>query len=115
MRLCGEIGKLVVDGEQVGGFRGWTVFVETKPPVCSWVMVAGYWLFKRIDGKVRASFYSGEDQLELIYESDASIELPDEYPLDKMILDPVKISFERKFDWRHEQENTDNSLPPEKN
>ena len=112
MRLTGEIGKLELNGKEVGGFRGWTVFVHFEPPIHSWVMLTGYWLFKRIYGPVKALFYSEDDHgnLRLVREYEVTIELPDEYPLDEMILDPVKLSFDKEFDWR-EQKDTASSLP----
>jgi len=103
MELTGEIGKLVIDGVQVGGLRGWTVFVETKPPIRSWVTAAGFWMRRIIEtDKVEASFYrkteSGE--LKLVYESMATIKLPKSYPFDVVVPEVVKLTFDVDFDWR---------------
>lgn len=112
MRLCGEIGKLELDGVEVGGFRGWTVFVHTEPPIHSWVVMTGYWLFQRVYGKVTASFFGEDDNgnMALVCQREATIELPDEYSLNEMILDPATLTFDEEFDWR-EQKNPVSSLP----
>ena len=100
--LTGEIGKWVVDGKQVGGFRAWTVFVNYKPPARSWVIAAGFWMLSKINtSKVIASFYYEDgDSLKLAYKRDANINLPKDYELDKLIIKPVKMTFEEDFDWR---------------
>ena len=99
--MTGEIGKWVIDDKQVGGFRAWTAFVQTKPPTKSRVIASGFWMLNKINtDKVMASFYYEDDGLKLICEREAIIHLPKEYPLDKLVLMPVEMTFEEDFDWR---------------
>jgi len=102
MRLTGEIGKIVQDGKQVGGIRGWTVFVQTKPPIYSYVVAAGYWMTEKIASKVvTVEFYSQENgAMNLVCDKEGTLELPEEYVLDKLILETLKITFKDNFDWR---------------
>ena len=103
MELTGEIGKLVIDGNQVGGLRGWTVFVETKPPIRSWVTAAGFWMRKIIEtDKVLASFYRKDEsgELKLVCERMATIKLPESYPFDVVVPIVVELTFDEDFDWR---------------
>lgn len=101
-QMAGEIGKWVVDGKQVGGFRGWTVFVQTVPPIRSRVIAAAFWVLEEINtDKVVASFYREDgDSLKLICKREANIKLPKDYELDKLIIKPVEMTFEEDFDWR---------------
>ena len=101
--LTGPVGKLTIDGEQVGGFRGWTTFVHIKPPIYSWVVAAGYWIDKVTKSKeATAEFYYEDDEgnLKVLYESKVHLDLPETYPVGRMILDQLKISFKDNFDWR---------------
>lgn len=102
--MAGEIGKWVIDGKQVGGFRGWTAIVELTPPVHSKVIASGFWMLEKINtDKVMASFYYQEEEnsLMLICEREAIIHLPEDYPLDKLVIEPVEMTFEEDFDWRY--------------
>ena len=100
--LIGEIGKWVIDGKQVGGFRNWTVFVQIKPPIKSRVIASGFWMLNKINtDRVIASFYyEDNDKLNLVCEREAIVHLPEDYPLDKLVLIPVEMTFEEDFDWR---------------
>lgn len=100
--MTGEIGKWVIDGKQVGGFRNWTAFVQIVVPIKSWVIAAGFWMLEEINtDKVLASFYYEEnDKLNLLCEREATIHLPKSYPLDKLVVIPVEMTFEEEFDWR---------------
>ena len=100
--MAGEIGKWVVDGKQVGGFRGWTAFVQPEPPARSRIIASGFWMLEKINtNKVIASFYfEGAVGLKLIHERESIIHLPEDYPLDKLVLMPVEMTFEEEFDWR---------------
>lgn len=101
--MVGAIGTFTVNGKQVGGFRGWTVFVETLEPVHSWVVAAGWWLFEKINCPVTATFFSEEGEgMEPLRVEEVILELPEHYILDKLLLFPLKMTFDRKFDWRHE-------------
>lgn len=100
-QMTGEIGKWVIDGKQVGGFRNWTVFVHIEPPIRSRVIASGFWMLKQINtDKVTASFYYEDNGLKLVCEREAIIHLPEDYPLDKLILTPIEMTFEEEFDWR---------------
>jgi len=100
--MIGEIGKLVLDGKQVGGFRNWTTFVQIVPPIKSWVIASAFWMEERVSAdKVMASFYCEDSgKLKLVCEREATLHLPEEYPLDELVLIPVKMTFEEDFDWR---------------
>lgn len=99
--MVGEIGKWIIDGKQVGGFRAWTAFVQIKPPIKSRVIAAGFWMFEKSNtDKVTASFYWEDDGLNLVCEREAIIHLPEDYPLDKLVIQPVEMTFEEDFDWR---------------
>lgn len=100
--MIGEIGKWMINGKQVGGFRNWTAIVELTPPIHSKVIASGFWMLNKINtDKVIASFYYEEgDGLKLVCEREAIIHLPEDYPLDKLIIKPVEMTFEEDFDWR---------------
>lgn len=100
--MTGEIGKWEIDGKQVGGFRGWTVAIRTKPPIKSRVVAEVFWVLEEINtDKVIASFYrEGNGTLNLICEREVIIRLPENYPLDELILSPIEMTFEEDFDWR---------------
>ena len=100
--LTGEIGKLALDGKQVGGFRNWTAFVQIKPPIKSWVIASGFWMLSKTNtDKVMASFFCQDgDTLKLICKREAVVHLPETYPLDKLVIKPTEITFEEDFDWR---------------
>ena len=100
--MTGEIGKLTLDGKQVGGFRNWTTFVQIKPPIKSWVIASGWWMLEKTDtNKLIASFYAeGAGKLQLIREGEVIIDLPPDYALDTLIVEPIKMTFETDFDWR---------------
>ena len=100
--MIGEIGKFVLDGKQVGGFRNWTVFVQTVPPIKSWVVASGFWLLEQLPtDRVIACFYAeGQKELFLIRSEEAIIKLPDKYDLDILIIEPIEMTFEKDFDWR---------------
>ena len=101
--MIGEIGKWVIDGKQVGGFRNWTAFVQIVPPIKSWVIVSGFWMLEKIntDRVIVSFYYQEDDSLSLVCEREAIIHLPEDYPLDKLVLTPVEMTFEEEFDWRY--------------
>lgn len=100
--MTGEIGKLIIGDKQVGGFRGWTAIVYKEPIFHSIVVASGFWMLETINtDKVMASFYcEDDDELELVCEREAIIKLPESYPLDKLVIKPVEMTFEEDFDWR---------------
>lgn len=101
-RMTGEIGKLILDGKQVGGFRNWTAIVELTSPVHSKVIASGYWMLEKVNtDRLIAKFYAeGAGKLQLIREEEVSINLPPDYALDTLIPEPMKMEFEHDFDWR---------------
>lgn len=101
-QMTGEIGKLVLDDKQVGGFRNWTVFIKTAPPIKSRVIASGFWMLEKINtDKVLASFYYEDaNSLILVCERETTIHLPEDYAMDELILTPVEMTFEKDFDWR---------------
>ena len=100
--LTGEIGKLTLDGRQVGGIRNWTAFVQIKPPTKSWVIASGYWILEKVNtNKLQAEFYSeGAGVLNLIKEGEVIVNLPPDYALDTLIVEPLTMTFKTDFDWR---------------
>jgi len=101
MYMTGEIGKFVLHGEQVGGFRNWTALVQTVPPIRSRVIASGFWMFRKVNiDRMIAFFYSGEPSFELVLEKEATIKLPDDYPLDRLVISPIEMTFDDDFDWR---------------
>ena len=100
--MTGEIGKLVLDGKLIGGLRAWTARVRTQPPIRSRVIADGFWMLETINtDKVMASFYyDNGGKLDLVCQKEAIIHLPADYPLDKLLLIPIELTFEEDFDWR---------------
>ena len=100
--MIGEIGKWMIGGEQVGGFRNWTVRVRTQPPIKSRVIASGFWMLNKINtDKVLAFFYCEDNGgLNEVCKREAIIHLPEEYPLDKLVIQSVEMTFEEEFDWR---------------
>jgi len=100
--MTGDIGKLTLDGKQVGGFRNWTVFIHLKPPIKSRVVASGWWMLEKVNtNKLVANFYAEDaGKLQLIREGEVIINLPPDYALDTLIVEPVEITFEEDFDWR---------------
>ena len=47
--MTGEVGTFEINGEQIGGVRGWVTYVELKPPIHSYVMAAGFWIVRPIE------------------------------------------------------------------
>ncbi len=97
--MTGEIGKLSLDGEQVGGFKYWTA-IQNRKTLETRVIASKFWLFKEVNGdKLRADFYSHvpNDKLELVYSADVSIDFP-EHTLNKTISYPIEMNL-GTFDW----------------
>ena len=101
-QMTGEIGKLTLDGKQVGGFRNWTAFVQIKPPIKSWVIASGFWMLEKVNtNKLHADFYAEDNgELQLIKEGEVIVNLPLDYALDTLIVEPIEMTFEQDFDWR---------------
>lgn len=101
-KMTGEIGKLILDGKQVGGIRNWTAFVQIVPPIKSWVVASGWWMLEKVDtNKLKVKFYAeGAGKLQLIREEEAIVNFPPDYALDTLITEPIEIKFGYDFDWR---------------
>ena len=100
--MTGEIGKLSLNGEQVGGFRNWTAITKITTPVKSHVIASGFWMLKKATtNKLDAEFYA-EDAgvLQLVSRGEVFVNLPPDYAIDTLILKSIKITFEEDFDWR---------------
>lgn len=96
--MTGEIGKLSVNGDQVGGFKYWTAMVQKKPPR-SRVVASQFWMFRKVEGELTASFfYNLGDDLKLVLEKAVTIKFP-EYELDTAINRPLVMEFEDGFNW----------------
>lgn len=99
-RMTGEIGKLSLKGEQIGGFKYWTAIVQKKPPYTR-VIASKFWMFNKPDtDKLTASFYydTGDD-LKQVLEKEVTVKLPEQFELGKMIISPLTMVFEDGFNW----------------
>lgn len=98
--MTGEIGKLSLNGEQVGGFKYWTAIIKLNP-LHSRVIASKFWMLKKVDtNKLKAEFYTEiNGKLKLIREGEVTVNLP-EYELDKMITQPIELDI-GDFDWRN--------------
>ncbi len=97
--MTGEIGKLSLNGKQVGGFKYWTA-IQNRNSLETKVIASRFWLLKKVNGdKLQAEFYSHipEGELQLVYSADAKINFP-EYELNKMESKTIEIDL-GKFDW----------------
>ncbi len=97
--MTGEIGKLSLNGEQVGGFKYWTA-IQNRRTLETRVIASRFWLLKEFNGnKLRADFYSHvpNDKLELVYSADVTIDFP-EYDINKMMLNSIEMKL-GVFDW----------------
>ncbi len=96
--LSGEIGKLSLNGEQVGGFKYWTAVINKKNP-STHVIASQYWMFKKVDtDKLEAEFYTEtRDKPKLIYKREVTVKIPD-CELDKMITSPIEMDL-GSFSW----------------
>lgn len=89
--MTGEIGKLSVEGRQIGGFKYWTAIVYPDKTI---VNAPLYWFFEQPPRKLIADFYSDET---LIYSKEVEIEPPD-CALNKKINGTLTMSL-GEFNW----------------
>ena len=97
--MTGEIGKLSLNGEQVGGFKYWTA-IQNRNSLQTRVVASKFWLLKEIDtGELKADFYSHNPDGELrhIYSADITTTFP-EYEVDKMMSKPISLEL-GTFNW----------------
>lgn len=97
--MTGEIGKLSINGEQVGGFKYWTA-IQNRDSLQTIVRASKFWLLREIyTDKFQADFYSHnpDDKLKLVYSSDVSVNFPP-YELDKMTDGIIEMNL-GTFDW----------------
>ncbi len=97
--MTGEIGKLSLDGEQVGGFKYWTT-IQNRNSLQTKVIASKFWLLKEVKtNKLQADFYSRTfgGELELIYSASVTINFP-EYEIDKMMHKSIEMDL-GIFDW----------------
>lgn len=95
--MTGEIGKLSQNGEQIGGFKYWTV-LKYKNPSKTKVVAQKFWFFKNVTGEVQAEFYSQlSNKLKLIYTRPVTFIAP-EYKLNQMTTELLLIDL-GDFDW----------------
>jgi len=96
--MTGEVGKLSLNGEQVGGFKYWTVVMRGKPPQTT-VIASQFWMFEKVDSdRLVAEFYSLiEGKYELIHTKEATIILP-HHEMDKMTTVRLEMDL-GGFDW----------------
>ncbi len=97
--MTGEIGKLSIDGEQVGGFKYWTA-IQNRNSLQTLVRASKFWLLKEVNtDKFQADFYSHnpDGNLKLVYSTPVTLTLP-EYEIDKMMSSVIEMNL-GKFDW----------------
>lgn len=97
--MTGEMGKLSIDGQQVGGFKYWTA-IQNRDTLQCHVVASKFWVLKKVaTNNMKAEFYAFDfnDNLELIYQADATVDFP-EYVLDRMISRKLDIDL-GEFDW----------------
>ena len=99
-RMTGEIGKLSLNGEQIGGFKYWTAMVQKKPPYTR-VVASKFWIFKKPEtNNITAGFfYDTGDDLKQVLEKEVTIKLPEKYELGTMMVSPLEMVFEDSFNW----------------
>jgi len=95
--MTGEIGKLSQNGEQIGGFKYWTVLKQKNPPQTK-VVAQKFWFFKDVKGEVQADFYSQlSNKLKLIYSKPVTLQIP-EHQLNQMTTELLLMDL-GNFDW----------------
>lgn len=95
--MYGAIGKLEIDGKQTGGFKDWHIETKlfTKPNRSYTIAIAdSYWLFEKPEGEIIATLYfSLNGELVVANQSEVYLNLPDKYPLGKLIRLPLVMTF----------------------
>lgn len=97
--MTGEIGKLSLNGEQVGGFKYWTA-IENRDTLQTRVIASKFWFLKEVDThQLQAEFYSHapDGNLKLVYSTDVTADFP-EYELDTMMSQKIEMNL-GTFDW----------------
>mgnify|MGYP001584765003 CR=1 FL=1 len=97
--MTGEIGKLSLNDEQVGGFKYWTA-IQNRNSLQTIVRASKFWMLKKADTtRFQADFYSHNPNgnLNLVYSTAVTIELPD-YEIDKMQAKAIEMNL-GVFDW----------------
>jgi len=97
--MTGEIGKLSLGGEQVGGFKYWTA-IQNRNSLQTKVMASQFWLLREVaNNKFQADFYSHipDGELRLIYSTEVMVDFP-EHEIDKMVSKTIEIEL-GTFDW----------------
>lgn len=97
--LTGEIGKLSINGKQVGGFRNWRVVIDRDTRKTD-IYTTSYWMLEKPDTNMTASFYAElNKRLKIVKEGEVILNLPDNYPLGTNIKTPLKMSFKEGTSW----------------
>lgn len=88
----GTMGKLVIDGRQVGGFKDWQidVFIR-KGKAITRIFAESYWMFERIKTAEATFYFSSNDALLIANQFPVTLELPESYALNKLIKTPLKM------------------------
>src|SRR3990167_7442248 len=97
--MTGEIGKLSINGNQVGGFKYWTA-IQNRNSLQTIVRASRFWLFEKVDTNTfQADFYSHnpDGNLHLVYSVPVTVDLP-EYESDKMMSKILTFDL-GMFDW----------------
>lgn len=90
----GIIGKLEIDGRQVGGFKDWEIDVAIRRGNSSTTITAeSYWLFERVKTATATFYFNLNGELIIANQESVSLDLPEVYSLNKLIKAPLKMMF----------------------
>ena len=90
----GIIGKLEIDGKQVGGFRDWLIDVLVYKDKSKTTAIAdSYWMFRKVKEVVATFYFSLDGELVVANQSLVTLQLPNEYALNKRIQAPLEMVF----------------------
>lgn len=96
--MVGELGKLSLNNEQVGGFKYWTA-IQNKADMNTTIVASQFWMLKEVKiKKLQADFYMNfKDRPKLIHSREVVAEIP-AHELDTMTTSPLKMYIEN-FNW----------------
>ena len=89
----GTIGKLEIDGKQVGGFRDWRidVLVYGGDKSKTTALAESYWMFEKVKTATATFYFSLEGDLVIANQHLVNLELPENYALNKLIQAPLRM------------------------
>ncbi len=96
--MTGEIGKLSLNGEQVGGFKYWTA-IRNRTTGQTRVRASRFWLLREVEANTfNAEFYVNTNEgLECVYSTEVTAALP-QSTVNKMVDKVIEMNL-GTFDW----------------